>query len=365
MKTRIMGPVGAVTCINGRPVDVFAGTGYLGLQNRPEVVQAAADCLERYGVSSTIPRGGLGEHPVYDEFEMQAAAFFDSEKVSTFASGYLGAAFLTQSTATLYDVIFIDSDAHFSLWDAAQATNKPIFAFHHLDEVDLESQLKRQLSAHERPLVLTDGLFPISGEIAPLNAFLPLVKERGGRIYVDDAHAGGVLGPHGRGTVELLGIEEDAVRSCYTLSKAFGTGGGLIHGSKGWVEALEKGSRISAGSTAIPLVVAAAAARALQIAREEPELRQKLAMNAAEVRSGLSQMGLAIVDSLTPIICIPSQPGLTMPVVRDRLFEAGIAVEYVQQYTSTPAGGALRIAVFATHTQDQISRLIAEIRRLV
>jgi len=130
------------------------------------------------------------------------------------------------------------------------------------------------------------------------------------------------------------------------LSKAFGAGGGLIHGSRGWVEALEKDSRISAGSTAIPLVVAAAAGRALQLAREEPLLRQKLMENTAEVRSGLSEMGLAVVNSPAPIICIPSQPGLTLPAVRDGLFEAGIAVEYVQQYPSTPAGGALRIAVF-------------------
>lgn len=365
MKTRIMGPVGARTLINGRPVDVFAGTGYLGLQSRPEVVQAASDCLARYGVSSTIPRGGLGEHPVYDELESQAAAFFGSEKVSTFASGYLGAAFLTQSTATLYDVIFIDNDAHFSLWDAAQATNKPIFGFHHLDPADLEAQLKRQLNPGERPLILTDGLFPISGEIAPLDAYLPQVKERKGLIFVDDAHAGGVLGPYGRGTAEFLGIVDDAVRSCFTLSKAFGAGGGLIHGSRGWVEALEKDSRIIAGSTAIPLVVAAAAAKALQIACEEPELRQRLASNSRAVRSGLSEMGLAVVESPAPVICVPSQPGLTLPAVRDGLFEAGIAVEYVQQYTSTPAGGALRIAVFATHTQDQIVRLISEIRRLV
>lgn len=365
MKTRIMGPVGARTLINGRPVDVFAGTGYLGLQSRPEVIRAAAQCLSRYGVSSTIPRGGLGEHPVYDELENQAAAFFGSEKVSTFASGYLGAAFLTQSTSTLYDVIFIDNDAHFSLWDAAQATNKPIFVFHHLDSDDLEKQLKYQLNSGERPLVLTDGLFPISGEIAPLNAYLPLVKSRGGVIYVDDAHAGGVLGPCGRGTAEFLGISDDAVRCCFTLSKAFGAGGGLIHGSRGWVEALEKDSRISAGSTAIPLVVAAAAGRALQLAREEPLLRQKLMENTAEVRSGLSEMGLAVVNSPAPIICIPSQPGLTLPAVRDGLFEAGIAVEYVQQYPSTPAGGALRIAVFSTHMQDQIAHLIAELRRLV
>jgi glycine C-acetyltransferase/8-amino-7-oxononanoate synthase len=346
-------------------MDVFAGTGYLGLQSRPEVIQAASNCLAQYGVSSTIPRGGLGEHPVYDELENQAAAFFGAEKVSTFASGYLGPAFLTQATATLFDVIFIDSDAHFSLWDAAQATNKPIFVFHHLDPSDLERQLDLHLAVHERPLVLTDGIFPISGEVAPLDACLPLVKPRKGLIYVDDAHAGGVLGADGRGTAEFLGIEDESLRSCFTLSKAFGAGGGLIHGSRAWVEALEKDSRINAGSTAIPLVVAAAAAEALRIARTEPELRQQLLKNSETARAGLGRLGLKLVDTTTPILCIPSQPGLALPMLRDRLFEADIAVEFVQQYTSAPPGGALRIAIFATHTEEQIDRLIAEMCRLL
>lgn len=366
MKTRIESQVGAKTLINGRLMDVFAGTGYLGLQSRPEVIQAAADCLSRYGVSVTIPRGGLGEHPIYDELEAQACAFFGSEKVSFFASGYLGPSFLAQSTATLYDVIFIDSDAHFSLWDAAQSTNKAIIVYHHNDPPDLEQKLKRELRPYERPLVLTDGVFPISGEIAPIEAYLPLVKSVNGLIYVDDAHAAGVLGSHGRGTADYYGIkEEDALRGCVTLSKAFGAGGGLIYGTRGWVEALEKDSRISAGSTTIPLVLAAAAAKALQIAREEPELRQKLWQNTALAKQGLATLGFDVGSSPVPVICLPAQPWLNLLHLRDALFEAGIAVEWVQHYTSTPAGGGLRIAVFATHSQEQIQRLINEIQRLV
>ena len=365
MKTRIEGPSGAVTLINGRLVDVFAGNGYLGMQSRPEVVRAAQECLARYGISTAIPRGGFGEHPVYDELEEQAAAFFAAERVSLFASGYMGPVFLTQSTSTLYDVIFIDSDAHFALWDAAQAANKLIIPFRHIDPGDLALKLKLNLDAFQRPLVLTDGIFPVSGEVAPIDEYLPLVKAANGLTFVDDAHAAGVLGPHGCGTSDYFGLDDETIRSCVTLSKAFGTGGGLIYGQKGWVDALEKDSRIFAGSTTIPLVVAAAAAKALQIAREEPQLRKRLEQNTLQARAGLAETGLQILKSPAPIICVPSQPGLNLLYLRDELFTAGIAVEYVQQYPSTPAGGALRIAVFAAHTGEQISHLIAQIRRLV
>ncbi|MRR32999.1 aminotransferase class I/II-fold pyridoxal phosphate-dependent enzyme [bacterium] len=155
------------------------------------------------------------------------------------------------------------------------------------------------------------------------------------------------------------------VRSCATLSKAFGTGGGLVYGAKGWVEALEKDSRIFAGASSIPIVVAAAAAKALQIAREDPDLRRKLWQNVAQAKQGIADLGFSVGSSPVPIVCIPSQPGLNLVRLRDELFSAQIAVEWVQQYTSAPAGGALRIAIFATHTAEQIKRLIDELKRLV
>jgi len=365
MKTLIQSRVGSTTLINGSPFDVFAGTGYLGLQSHPDVIRAASDCLERYGVSTAIPRGGLGEHPVYSELEAQACAYFGSEKVSLFASGYMGPAFLAQSTSTLYDVIFVDSDAHFSIWDAAQGSNKPIFVYRHNDPQDLEKKLNTHLLPNERPLVFTDGVFPISGEIAPIDSYIPLVQKVNGLIYVDDAHAAGVLGAHGRGTAEHFGIQDGIVRSCATLSKAFGTGGGLIYGAKGWVEALEKDSRIYAGASSIPIVVAAAAAKALQIAREGPGLREKLWQNVAQAKQGIADLGFSVGSSPVPLICIPAQTGLNLVRLRDELFAAQIAVEWVQQYTSTPAGGALRIAIFATHSAEQIQRLIGELKHLV
>lgn len=364
MSTLINSMVGPRTVINGREMDFFAGTGYLGLQNHPQVIDAVVRTVQQYGFSTSVPRGGLGEHPVYDEFEQQACAFFGAEKISAFASGYLGPAYITQASGTLFDQVFIDSQAHFSLWDAAQGTNKPITVFHHLSPDDLEHKLDSVLDPFERPLVLTDGVFPISGEIAPLPGYLDPVRSRHGLLVVDDAHAAGVLGSNGRGTLDYFGLDAECIHACVTLSKAFGASGGLIYGSKRWVEGVEKDSRICAGSSTLTVAAASAASAALRLAVNHPEWRENLRNNICQLQNGLIDLGLPVNRQPVPVICIPAGVA-DIYRLRSELFEAGIAVELVRGYTSTPAGGALRIAVFATHTHDQIEKLLQTLKRLL
>lgn len=362
MKTLIQSPVGPRTIINGREMDFFAGTGYLGLQDNPQVKEAVIQTVQQYGFSTSVPRGGLGEHPIYEEFERQACRFFTSEKVSAYASGYLGPAYLVQASGLLFDHIFIDSQAHFSLWDAAQATNKPITIFHHLSAEDLITKVEGVLEPFERPLVLTDGVFPISGEIAPLPQYLPILQERHGILVVDDAHAAGVLGERGQGTLDYFGIETEYTRSCVTLSKAFCASGGLIFGSKRWVESIEKDSRICAGASSLTLAAARAAGTALDLAYQNPQWRVDLRRNIQMLQQGLRSMGIPVNDLPVPIICLPAGM-VDIYHLRQRLFDAGIAVELVRGYTSAPAGGALRIAVFANHTVDQIHNLLENLKK--
>jgi 8-amino-7-oxononanoate synthase len=358
------GPVGARTRYNGREYDYFSGTGYLGLQNHPQVLQAAANCLARFGLSTATSRGGLGEHPIYQELEREACAYFGAQKVLYLASGYLGMLALTQATSRLFEHIFIDSDAHYSLWDAAQASNKPITVFHHLQPESLETALRRELLPGERPLVLTDGLFPISGEIAPLPAYLNLARTYAGWLYVDDAHAAGVLGLDGRGTADYFGIRDDACRATATLAKALGGYGGILWGNADWIDSIDQNSGASAGASPPLLVAAAASACALSIARTDPTLRQRLWKNAALARRGLRGLGWELEDTPSPVICLPGRGGVSLERVKAGLFEQGIAVSLVRGYPSTPPGGALRIAVFATHTAEQIERLIGGIKKI-
>jgi 8-amino-7-oxononanoate synthase len=365
MSLRMESPVGAQTVFNGRKMDYFAGTGYLGLQNHPAVIQAAQTALMRYGLSHATSRGGYGEHPVYDRFEREACAFFDAEKVLYFASGYLGSSILTQATGNRFNHIFIDSSAHFSLWDAAYATNLPITPFHHLLPQSLSEQLRIELRTDEHPLVLSDGVFPVSGEIAPLPEYLTLVKPLMGLVYLDDAHAVGVLGRNGRGTPEYFNIADESCRSSATLAKALGGFGGVIWGEAEWVENIDRASRICVGASPSPLVVAAASAEALAVARSTPELRQYLWTNVEHARKSLRSLGWELADSPVPIICLESRNGISLERIKKGLFEQAIAVELVRSYTSTPPGGAIRIAIFATHTQSQIDKLVQAIGHLL
>lgn len=365
MSLHMESPLGARMIFNGREMDYFAGAGYLGLQNHPDVIQAAQEALQRYGFSTATSRGGYGEHSVYDELEQEACAYFRAEKVLYFASGYLGISILTQATGNRFDHIFIDSSAHFSLWDAAYATNLPITPFHHLRPQSLAEHLHSELHPQERPLVLSDGVFPVSGEIAPLLDYLELVKPRQGLVYLDDAHAVGVLGKNGGGTPEYYDIRDGSCQTCATLAKALGGFGGVIWGAAEWVESIDRASRICVGASPPPLVVAAASTRALALARTIPGLRQRLWDNVTQARGGLRALGWELPDTPVPIICLEARQGINLERIRKKLFDQAIAVELVRSYTSTPAGGALRIAIFATHTQGQIARLVEEISRWI
>jgi 8-amino-7-oxononanoate synthase len=365
MQTSMESPVGARTFFNGREMDYFAGSGYLGLQSHPAVIEAVQRAVHRYGLSTATSRGGYGEHPLYDELEKEACAYFGAEKVLYFASGYLGMSILTQATGNRFNHIFIDSSAHFSIWDAAHATNLPITPFHHLRPQSLADVLRSELLPQERPLVLSDGVFPVSGEIAPLPEYLDLVKPLHGLIYLDDAHAVGVLGKKGTGTPEYYSIRDSSCHSSATLAKALGGFGGVIWGDVVWIDNIDRASRICAGASPPPLLVAAASACALRVARSSPELRDSLWENVRRARNGLRKLGWELPDTPVPILCLESHQGISLEKIRMKLFEEGIAVELVRSYTSTPAGGALRIAIFATHSHAQIDRLIQAISRWV
>jgi 8-amino-7-oxononanoate synthase len=362
MSLHMESPSGARTIISGREMDYFAGTGYLGLQNHPKVLQAAQDTLRVYGLSTATSRGGYGEHPIYDQLERNACRYFDAEKVLYFASGYMGMAVLTQCTLNRFDHIFIDSLAHYSLWDAAYATNLPITPFQHLQVQSLVDHFHTDLRPRERPLVLSDGVFPISGEIAPLPEYLEHIKARQGWVYLDDAHSVGVLGANGRGTAEYYGIQDDSCFASGTLAKALGGFGGILWGRTRWVETLARKSSICEGSSPPPLVVAAASAEALSIAGETPVLRSRLWENVTYARKGLRGLGWDLPESPVPILCLGSLPGVDLVRIKKDLLKQDIAIELVRSYPSTPAGGAIRIAIFATHSICQIDRLIESIK---
>lgn len=365
MEIRMQSPVGAHINFSGRDLLYFSGTGYLGLQSHPQVLQAALDALLRYGLSTATSRGGYGEHPIYDELETQARAFWGCERVLYLASGYLGPAVLAQGLRGSYEVIFIDEFSHYSIFDGARSTQKPIHTFRHRDPQHLAQQCRLHLKAGQRPLVLSDGVFPISGEIAPVPDYLQVIEPLDGLIALDDAHAAGVLGENGRGTLEYFHLNHPRCLSSCTLSKGLGGYGGIVAGSAEIIGVLEQNSRIPAGTSPTPLPAAAASAAALRLARTQPELRQQLWRNVAHARQGLRQLGWPLEDTPVPVLCLRARVGLDLAALKQSLFDRGLAVAHVTSYSSTPHGGCLRVAVFASHTSQEIDTLLSEIGSLV
>jgi len=368
---------GARTIINGRWRDYFSGTGYLGLQGHSGLVAAAGAALDKYGLTTATSRGGYGEHPIFQAVERAAAVFLDQEAALYTVSAYLGSEILLQGLRNEYDRIYVDEAAHFSGRDAASAAGVPVHPFAHADPGALASAVHATLGRDERPLVLTDGIFPISGEVAPLADYIRVLDRYEGAILcIDDAHATGVIGSLGRGSLEFASERRgtrgksagtDTGVRCYTthtLSKALGGHGGIIAGSSSFIEWLWHNVHALAGSSPSPLPAAAASTWSLDHVRTHPELRERLWSNVARARSGLRRLGWSLEESPVPILCLTALPGVDLARLQAELFERDICVAHVTRYSSTPHGGALRVAIFATHTDEQIDRLVAEIERV-
>jgi glycine C-acetyltransferase/8-amino-7-oxononanoate synthase len=378
MNYSMQSPVGSRTLINGRWCDYFAGCSYLGLQNHPGLLDAAATALRQYGLGSATSRGGYGEHPLYREVEAAAATYWQTSAATYYVTAYLGNAVLAQGLRGDYERIFVDDASHYSVWDGARTAGLPLHPFRHLDPADLAAQLRTHLKPGERPLVFSDGVFPISGEIAPAPAYrVALANYPGAILCLDDAHATGVLGDHGRGTLEHWASPNSQSTNlptsnlpvyqyaAHTLSKALGSHGGLIAGDAALIARLGRGAKALVATSPSALPAAGAAAWALRYMAGDTELRGRLRANVTAARAGLRDLGWDLPDSPVPILCLGARPGVDLGRLRDELFARDLCVAHVTSYSSVPAGGALRIAIFATHTGEQIERLIGELARLL
>jgi glycine C-acetyltransferase/8-amino-7-oxononanoate synthase len=361
-------PPGPTVCINNRQVDYFCGFSYYSLQSHPSLIEAATVAMQHYGINAGTSRAGYGNLPIFQEVEQKAADFFAQESALYYVSGYLGSALLLQGLAPDYDIIFADQESHYSILDGIAMANKPLITFAHRDNDDLAQQLKTHLKSGQRPLVISDGVFPTSGQLAPLADYDKLLANYPESILcVDDAHAYAVIGDHGRGTLEYFGIQGPRRYSCGTLSKAVGGHGGIITGSTALIEQLKHLCKSLIGSSPVPVPAAAATAAGLDILKQQPAMRQQLWDNVAYAKRAFRGLGFEnIPETPVPIICL-SNDDVDLSGVQQTLFEQGIVVQYSPggSYTSVPPQGAIRIAIFSGHTKQQVDRLSAAIQRLI
>ncbi len=364
-------PPGAECVIDGRSYLYFGGTSYLGLHGHPEVIAAACEATRKYGIHPATSRSLFGNTPVTQAVERLAAEFFDLDDAFYFVS---------QALAPDFDVLLLDQSAHFSVVEAALSVRLPLVRFQPQDAEDLQRGLQHHVGPRQRPLVLTDGVSPSLGRVAPIDRYRGILEAYdGGAILVDDAHGFGTIGERGRGTLEFLGLWSRAINADLaggessrvplyvgsTLSKALGGFGGIVPGSAAFLRRVRTATHYYDGASAPATPVAAASACALQLLRRRPELRAQLQDNVHAVRNGLRQLGLSVEDSPAPIVPVQVGSPEQMQGVHADLKQRGIMVPYMATYSGLGPAGALRIAVFATHTAEMIRRLLEALRSVL
>jgi glycine C-acetyltransferase/8-amino-7-oxononanoate synthase len=355
-------PVGPRARIDGREVDYFCGTSYFGLHAHPLVVAAACAATRAYGIG---PATGISTPPLEDLMD-QASRFFGTETITCVTSGYLGPAVLVQALRDEYDLAFADSAAHYSILDALRGTGKPFFLFRHLDPGDLAGQLQLHVRPGARPLMMTDGVFPSTGAVAPLSAYAEVLgRYESSLLCVDDAHGVGVIGDHGRGSFEHHSLQGQGLRFCATLSKAFGGSGGIIPGDALLEASIRQRSSVPLGASAPPAPALAAAAAGIRLLAGHPEMRSALWANARRARDGLRGLGFDLADTVIPIVSLTGSASIDLYRVWASLDQEDMVVLHVppRGYSDAPDVESLRIALCSGHTEEQIDRLIDGIRR--
>ncbi|HUX97411.1 MAG TPA: pyridoxal phosphate-dependent aminotransferase family protein [Bacteroidales bacterium] len=347
--------IGNYVISNGRRFSYFGGNNYLGLASHPEVKEASIRAIEKYGVNFSASRRTSGTADIHLELEKRLSGFKGSENTVVFSSGYQGNGILLEVLKEKYSTLFIEQYAHASIRSAVHSEKKEAIFYNHCDAEHLESLLfqHKNISA----LIITDGIFPLTGEIAPLDKIYNLAKKYNAVLVVDDAHATGVIGKSGKGTPEYFNLpEDDNLFQSETMSKALGSYGGFISGTRSFTENIRERSATYQASTSLPPSVVAAGIAALRIIDENRDLQAGLLKKADNMRAMIRNQGFKTTDSITPIIPLMFSDELTARRLSSYLEENGFIVPYMN-YPSEKQQYLIRIAVSVLHTEEQISEL--------
>jgi len=340
-------------CIANRTYLHFTGNNYLGLAHVAPIKQNAIAAIERWGTNLAASRITTGTTHLHQRLEKKLALFKGQSDAVCFASGFLSNAILLEMLAQDYQLVAIDEWAHPSiLW--AIGKRLPMVRYAHCQPEALYQILSKE---SRRVLVMTDGVFPITGEIAPLDCFMDGIDRYGIALVVDDAHATGVLGENGRGTPEHFNIVSDNIYQSETMSKALGAYGGFISGNQKFIAQLRHVSQIYMGSTALSPACVGAAISALDYLDSHAHLRRKLIDNVSYLKKMLNGLGLAVDATPVPIIPLVFPDVAQAGRVATRLAQQGIFV-CLSHY---PGGGdqpTIRLTVNANHTLSDMDRLV-------
>ena len=343
--------------VDGRDCLAFCSNDYLGLADHPRVTEAFVAAARAWGIGSGASHLVSGHCREHHALEEELAAFVGRPRALLFSTGYMANLAVVQSLLGRGDRVFEDRLNHASLLDAGLASGARFARYPHADAAALRARLAR--AAAGRALVLTDGVFSMDGDLAPLVELAAACREHRAWLLVDDAHGFGVLGERGRGTLEAasLGTDDVPVLMC-TLGKAAGTFGAFVAGSEELVETLVQRGRAYIYTTALPPAVAAATRASLQVMQEEPWRRRRVLEHAARFRDGATALGLRLLPSPTPIQPVVFGTEQAALEASEYLFRSGVWVPAIRPPTVPAGGSRLRVTLSASHDANDVDRLL-------
>jgi len=357
----VSGPQGPRVLLDGQPVLLLCSNNYLGLADHPRVREAAAEAAMRYGAGAGASRLISGNMTIHRRLEERLAEFKRAEACLLFGSGYLANTGVVAALAREGDVVFSDRLNHASLIDGCRLARAETVVYDHGDVEQLEWGLRN--AAGRGSLIVTDGVFSMDGDIAPLEEIVELAQRFDARVMVDDAHGTGALGPGGRGAVADAGLEDHVDVVVGTLGKALGSYGAYVCCDSAMASYLVNSARTLIFSTALPPPAVAAAMAALELLDEQPRRVEKLQRNGDVLRAALADEGLPVPpESETQIVPVVVGDAHEAVSASERALARGVFAQAIRPPTVRPGTSRLRLAVMASHTKTELreaARLLA------
>jgi glycine C-acetyltransferase/8-amino-7-oxononanoate synthase len=348
----VSGPQGPRVLLDGRPVLLLCSNNYLGLADHPRVREAAAEAAMRYGAGSGASRLISGNMTIHRRLEDRLAHFKGAEACLLFGSGFLANAGVVSALAREGDVVFSDQLNHASIVDGCRLSRAETFVYDHCDVDHLEWGL--QQAEGRGSLIVTDGVFSMDGDMAPLAEIVELAQRYDARVMVDEAHGTGCVGPGGRGLVAEHGLEDEVDVIVGTLGKSLGSYGAYVLCDQTMAKYLINTARTLIFSTALSPPAVAAAMAALELLVEQPRRVEKLQRNAGVLREALTEAGLEVEPGVTPIVPLIVGEADAAVGASERALERGVFAQAIRPPTVPAGTSRLRLAVMASHTKSEL-----------
>lgn len=353
---------GPSVTVNHQKVIQLSSNNYLGFTSHPRLINAAQEAVQQYGAGTGSVRTIAGTFTMHQELEKKLAAFKKTEAALVFQSGFTTNQGVLSSILSKEDIVISDELNHASIIDGIRLTKADKKVYQHVNMSDLERVLRKSMNYRMR-LIVTDGVFSMDGNIAPLPDIVELAEKYDAFVMVDDAHASGVLGENGRGTVNHFGLDGRVHIQVGTLSKAIGVLGGYAAGSKVLIDYLRHKGRPFLFSTSHPPAVTAACMEAIDVLLEEPEHMERLWENTAYFKAMLVKMGLTLTESQTPILPILIGDEGVAKQFSDQLLSHGVFAQSIVFPTVAKGKARIRTIITAEHTKDELDQALDVIEK--